>query len=257
MLTAQSKQTHDVRAQFEEDGYYIYKNAIPQDSLELLRQSLHYLLAHGNDARRKMDLAELILDVEDEDHGKVYRAMKTMGSSAAAMELLLAMDITGKTTELTDIPAKRIHTTLFQTPIQIPKDIRFDFQWHQENGSYSKLPQMTTFWFPILDPAREGHGTVELIPGSHKDGIRKTNHIVTEGGLNDWVVELKPGEAEQAFPVEIDPGDVVCFNADVVHRSSANKGERPRVTGIARTVDIGIIDEVVPLSEPINYNEDH
>lgn len=257
MSTAQLKPTNEHREHFEEFGYCIFKNAIPQNNLEAVRQSLHYLLSHGNEARQKMDLAELILDVEDEDHGKVYRAMKTMGSSIASANLLHALDISGKTTDLIDVPESRIHTTLFQTPIQIPKDTKFDFQWHQENGSYSKLPQITTFWFPILDPAREGHGTMEIIPGSHKKGVLPTEHIITEGGLNDWRVSLTSEEEAQGFAVEIDLGDVICFNADLVHKSSANKGERPRVTGIARTIDIGIIDEVVPLSEPINYNDDN
>ena len=211
MPEAQIQPLNDIRAQFDEEGYYIYKNAIPQENLESVRQSLHYLLAHGNEKRQSMDLATLILDVEEEDHTKVYHAMKTMGSSVAAAEMLSALDIAGKTSELTGVPLERIHQTLFQTPIQIPKDARFDFQWHQENGSYSKLPQMTTFWFPILDPTREGCGTVEVIPGTHKDGIRPTHHIVTEGGLNDWIVELNPGEEERGFAVEIELGDVICF----------------------------------------------
>lgn len=256
-LVKSEENSSQVRAHFESEGYYIYKNAIPMGVIEALRAGLHYHLAHSSPERAKMDLSDAILHAEAEDHALVYNAMKTMGSSLAHYRLFAEADLAGKTTEVTGIPAERMHATLFQTPIQIPKDTRFDFQWHQENGSYSKLPQLTTFWFPILDSARAGYGTMEIIPKSHVDGFRPTRHIVTEGGLNDWIVDLKDGEEEKAITVEIDLGDMICFNADLVHRSSPNKGNRPRVTGIARTADIGISDVIVPLAAPINYNDNN
>lgn len=240
---------------YHENGYYIFKGAISLATLDTLKKALHNLLSHGDARRQSMSLTDLILDVESEDHAKVYNAMISMGSSVAAYDLIHELDIGGKTEIFSEISFESIHGMLLQTPIQLPQDERFDFNWHQENGSYSILKNTFTFWFPVLSHARKETGTVEIIPGTHKNGERPSKHIVKPGGLNDWIVDVTDAELANAISIEIDLGDVVFFDANLIHRTIPNRSKQPRVTGIVRTVNLIETNCIRPISKAVNYND--
>lgn len=240
--------------QFRRDGFLILRNAVPARNLEKLRKALFAMSrtdvphAVGSDA-----LASALDALERRDHGLVYRLQKAIATSCSAMQVVNALELGRLHAELYDVPEENVHAHLFQTPIQFPNDERFDFSWHQESGAYLHESKILTCWFPVLGPVNEERGSTALIPGSHKGGKREAHHRVKASGLNDWVVVPDPQELDRSVIVAMEPGDVLLFDSDVIHRSVANRSDAIRVTGIARTVNNCGNDGVRVMAEAVNY----
>ena len=92
-----------------------------------------------------------------------------------------------------------------------------------------------------------------LIPQSHTNGQRKYKYIEKESGLNDWIVEASEEELKRNIIVDLQPGDVVIFDSDLIHKSVGNKSENIRITGIARSTNLYDYNKIMYMAEPTNY----
>lgn len=242
--------------QFRHDGFLILRNAIPARNLEKLRRALFAMTravaphAVGSDA-----LGAALEALERRDHQLVYGLQKAIATSCSAMQVVTALELGRLHAELYDVPEENVHAHLFQTPIQFPNDERFDFSWHQESGAYVHGSKILTCWFPVLGPVNEERGSMAVIPGSHKRGKREARHHVKASGLNDWVVVPDPQEVDRSVIISMEPGDVLLFDSDVIHRSVANRSDAIRITGIARTVNNCGNDGVMVMAEAVNYSD--
>jgi len=96
--------------------------------------------------------------------------------------------------------------------------------WHQDNGVV--LPSaddtdLLTVWFS-LDDAREEHGCLVVVPGSHRRGLLR--HCPTPQGLE--VPDLSAREG--AVPLPARKGDVILLHQLVLHGSLPNVSDRIR-----------------------------
>lgn len=92
---------------------------------------------------------------------------------------------------------------------------------HQDWASVQGSLGMVTLWMPLTD-AGIGNFPLEVIPGSHKQGLR-------EGKMNGSVLEIECDERE-FVPVECKAGDVVFISGFTVHRTGAGEGFRISVS---------------------------
>ena len=240
--------------QFRREGFLVVPDAIPPARIERLRMALFAMAKRSvPDAADGHPLGSLVEMIEWRDHALVYRLQKAIATSCSAMEVVTALGLGRLHAQLYGIPEERIHAHLFQTPVQFPHDKRFDFSWHQESGSYVHRAKILTCWFPVLGPVNRERGSVEVIPGSHVRGKREARHHVKASGLNDFVVVPEPDELERSVVVEMEPGDILIFDSDVIHRSVPNRSAAVRITGIARTVDNCGDEDVMVMAEAVNY----
>ncbi len=114
----------------------------------------------------------------------------------------------------------------------IMKDARVGgaWAWHQDYGYWYEngvlFPDLTSA-FLAVDPATRENGCMQVLSGSHLMG--RVSHILTgdQAGADPERVE----EAQRRLPlvyVEMDPGDVLFFHANLLHRSDQNRSEKPR-----------------------------
>jgi hypothetical protein len=102
--------------------------------------------------------------------------------------------------------------------------------WHQDYGYWYQngvlFPDLTSA-FIAVDPATRENGCMQVLSGSHLMG--RVDHILTgdQAGADPERVR----EAEKRLPlvyVEMEPGDVLFFHANLLHRSDQNRSEKPR-----------------------------
>ncbi|HEY7208943.1 MAG TPA: phytanoyl-CoA dioxygenase family protein [Bryobacteraceae bacterium] len=102
--------------------------------------------------------------------------------------------------------------------------------WHQDYGYWYQngvLYPLLTSAFIAVDPATRQNGCMQVLKGSHLLG--RIDHVLTgdqAGADLERVHEIE--KRLELIYVEMDPGDVLFFDANLLHRSDQNKSDNPR-----------------------------
>jgi hypothetical protein len=102
--------------------------------------------------------------------------------------------------------------------------------WHQDYGYWYQNGVL----FPLLcsasiavDPATRENGCLQVLKGSHHLG--RIDHVLTgdqAGADLERVAEAQ--KRLETIYIEMAPGDVLFFHANLLHRSDQNKSDHPR-----------------------------
>lgn len=102
--------------------------------------------------------------------------------------------------------------------------------WHQDYGYWYQngvlFPWLTSASIAV-DPATRENGCLQVLRGSHLMG--RIDHILTGDQAGADLERVR--EAEKRLPlvyVEMEPGDVLFFHSNLLHRSDQNKSDKPR-----------------------------
>jgi ectoine hydroxylase len=114
----------------------------------------------------------------------------------------------------------------------IMKDARVGgaWTWHQDYGYWYQngvLQPLLTSVSIAVDRATTENGCLQVIEGSHHCG--RVDHILT--GEQAGADRERVDEILKRMPlvyVEMEPGDAVFFDANLLHRSDQNRSEHPR-----------------------------
>ena len=235
-----------LRSALEDDGYFIRRNAIPQETVAALRESLSRLLEP--EARPGESVFETIRRLHASDNQTLYRlhelsakltAMNTLREACAGW----ARAVLGPERLLLDVNSHVIFS--------IPDDERSMWSWHQESSYDVFDGDGINFCVPVFEPATRENGTMSLLKGSHKLGPLPYDKQRPENGsttlLPRGIEQLVADREEVHFVAE--PGDMIGFDRDLVHRSNRNRSPRPRVTAV---VQFAVIDRI-PESMELPY----
>ena len=102
--------------------------------------------------------------------------------------------------------------------------------WHQDYGYWYQngvLFPLLTSAFIAVDPATRLNGCMQVLKGSHLLG--RIDHVLTGDQAGADMERVR--EAEKVLElvyVEMEPGDVLFFHANLLHRSDQNKSDKPR-----------------------------
>ncbi|WP_156678565.1 phytanoyl-CoA dioxygenase family protein [Sphingomonas profundi] len=114
------------------------------------------------------------------------------------------------------------------------------FAWHQDsgyvagNGGPPDHAPYLTCWCP-LDDATAENGTVRVIPGSHRAGIRRHRRDPATGDL--------AAEADgEGVVVAARAGSVVAFSSLLLHATGANRSTAPRRVYLAQYTAEAMLD---------------
>ena len=114
----------------------------------------------------------------------------------------------------------------------IMKDARVGgaWAWHQDYGYWYQngvLFPLLCSAFIAVDPATRENGCLQVLKGSHELG--RIDHVLTgdQAGADRERVEEARKRLELVH-VEMEPGDVLFFHCNLLHRSDQNRSERPR-----------------------------
>ncbi len=123
-------------------------------------------------------------------------------------------------------PEVRLYPNYSVRP-KLPENERTLVLWHQDAGYTSRASdvlRMMNVWTPLVPATRE-NGCMEIVPGTHRQGV--VRHEKDEFYLriaDDVILPLE----DRAVAVECDPGDVVLFSNLVFHRGLPNVSDHIR-----------------------------
>jgi hypothetical protein len=166
------------------------------------------------------------------DRLKYLPALSRMSGSAAVRDLCLELglglpSLMGCCNMRLDKPADAIHL----------------FEWHQDTVYLLGSTNALTLWVPLQDVDLE-RGTIQVIPGSHKQGIYPFRRI-SDKLVAPYVpllqrdICLDVPVTQAAHSVEARRGDLVVFKQMLLHRSTPNRSDQIRWTAQIRVTDLG------------------
>ncbi|WP_128931965.1 phytanoyl-CoA dioxygenase family protein [Bradyrhizobium zhanjiangense] len=204
-------------AAYSLNGFVVRKNLISSKEISLYR-----------------DRARVPIEAEI-DGGSVFAKKDKDGKTSLFKRLMKADEdrygFLGRDTRLVDLAQDAVgkpiyryyHEMILKQPINGGA-----WEWHQDFGTYFThgclAPQMVAIYV-ALDQATKESGCMRVLKGSHKlgrlDHVRQGEQItVDEGQIEAALKRFEP------HYVEMEPGDAMVFDGNLLHRSDANRSSR-------------------------------
>jgi hypothetical protein len=201
---------------YERDGFVIARQMFDGEEIELLRRA----------AKEDRELDQHSFGKGDGEGGTVRLSLWNHPGDTIYGMFARCETIVNSAEKLLGGEVYHYHSKM------IMKDAKVGgaWAWHQDYGYWYQngvLFPLLTSAFIAVDPATRENGCMQVLKGSHHLG--RIDHILT--GDQAGADPARVGEAEKVLSlihVEMDPGDVLFFHANLLHRSDQNKSENPR-----------------------------
>ena len=198
---------------YHEDGYLIIKEFCSKEEVEKL-----YDTALHDDAINKN-----ALDLNDQSGKKTKLSLWFTPGNDVFGYLSCSEKIVGSVSQLLDSesPVCHFHSKLMQKKPRIGGA----WEWHQDFGYWYKnqfmFPNQLISVMVALSRANKENGCMQLIKGSHKLG--RLNHGFSGDQMGaDMDMVNNALKTMDLIYSELDPGDVLIFHSNLIHRSDAN-----------------------------------
>ena len=208
--------TTDSLEAYSRDGYVLARGMFDAEEIELLRRSAKQDKAIDDHAFGRDDAegGNVRLALWNHPGDGIYGMFARCRTVVETAEMLLGGEV------------YHYHSKM------IMKEPRVGgaWTWHQDYGYWYQngvLFPLLCSAFIAVDPATRENGCLQVLRGSHQAG--RIEHMLTgeQAGANpERVEELKKNL--ELVHVEMEPGDVLFFDCNLLHRSDQNRSEHPR-----------------------------
>lgn len=202
--------------QYQRDGYVVMRNLFTADEIATLRDQAKSDRAMDQHAFGKADGegGRIRLSLWNHPGEGIYGRVARCRSMVDTAEILLGGEV------------YHYHSKM------IMKEARVGgaWAWHQDYGYWYQngvLFPLLTSAFVAVDRATKENGCLQVLRGSHLAG--RIEHVLVgdqAGADIDRVNEL--AKRLELVHVEMEPGDVLFFDANLLHRSDQNRSDNPR-----------------------------
>lgn len=130
--------------------------------------------------------------------------------------------------------------------IDRPFDDRRTYGWHQE--VFYTIPQSRFIqtWAPLISDTTVENGTIEVLVGSHVEGIAPQTWTSRPHGAHQIIIAPEIVAKYEARPVPMKLGQVMFFDSRLIHRSGLNTSARTRYSMVGMYHDTDVVRVPVP-----------
>ncbi len=206
----------DVLNDYERNGFVVARGMFSTEEIDLLRRA----------SREDRQLDQHAFGKGDGEGGTVRLSLWNHPGDTIYGMFARCETIVNSAEMLLDGEVYHYHSKM------IMKDARVGgaWAWHQDYGYWYQngvlFPDLTSA-FIAVDPATRENGCMQVLSGSHHMG--RIDHVLTGDQAGADLERVH--EAEKRLDlvyVDMQPGDVLFFHANLLHRSDQNRSENPR-----------------------------
>lgn len=206
------------KKEFEENGFVILKNVFSKEKLHEIRKLQEEIENYANQGLEDPFLPWSMPHRNDQgvfyDLYQRHPAFQEMAKNETILDCLES--VLGKNIYLYD-----------NSLVYKPKGKKNDVAWHQDFISRPDEPLKIIVWMAIDDVTKE-NGTVQVIPGSHKQGHLPWHRVSGETHHDRVDMEYVEKDKDKIIYAELEAGDVLLFNMLVLHGSDEVNTDIPR-----------------------------
>lgn len=232
MYTAKSKKfktEKEILSFYNENGWVLLKNIIRKRDLSNIQNDLNVFF--NKNANKKF--LDAIVHLNKTNKKKLHQFHIISRKIISVRELNLKLS----TFQAILYPKKNIFEIASGYLLNLPKDKRLTYDFHQESNFMKSFDDVLSIHYPIFHQSDEKNGSMSVLSGSHKLGnldyykSRKSNNSYTNL-IPKNIEKIKKKYQEVLF--QLNPGDAAYFHKDLIHKSNYNKTNLPRPVGIGR-----------------------
>ena len=208
---------HDEQvARYHEDGYVLIDRMFDAEEVDLLERAAREdrdLDAHAF-GRADGEGGTVRLSLWNHPGDSIYGMVARCESMVRSAEMLLGGEV------------YHYHSKM------IMKDAKVGgaWAWHQDFGYWYQngvlFPMLTSASIAI-DRATKENGCLQVLKGSHKMG--RIDHVLTGDQAGADLERVKHAEKRlELVHIEMEPGSVLFFDCNLLHRSDQNRSDQPR-----------------------------
>jgi hypothetical protein len=206
----------NVLQEYDRNGFVIAPQMFDSEEIDLLRRA----------AREDRDLDQHSFGRGDGEGGTVRLSLWNHPGDTIYGMFARCESIVNSAETILDGEVYHYHSKM------IMKDAKVGgaWAWHQDYGYWYQngvlFPDLTSA-FIAVDPATRENGCMQVLSGSHRMG--RIDHVLTGDQAGADMERVR--EAEKRLPlvyVEMEPGDVLFFHSNLLHRSDRNRSANPR-----------------------------
>jgi hypothetical protein len=202
--------------EYEENGFILEKGMFDAEEIDLLRRA----------AKEDRELDQHSFGRGDGEGGTVRLSLWNHPGDTLYGMFARCETIVNSAERLLEGEVYHYHSKM------IMKDAKVGgaWAWHQDYGYWYQngvLYPLLTSASIAVDPATRENGCLQVLRGSHQLG--RIDHVLTgdQAGADLERVAEAQKRLETVY-VEMAPGDVLFFHANLLHRSDQNKSDKPR-----------------------------
>ena len=205
-------------ATYELDGFVLRRAMFDREEIELLRRAAKEDKALDDHAFGKADGegGRVRLSLWNHPGEGIYGMVARCRRIVDSMEAILGGEV------------YHYHSKMIMKDPQVGGA----WTWHQDYGYWYQngvlYPQLSSV-FIAVDRATKANGCLQVIPGSHKLG--RIDHLLAgdqAGADMERVDALLARDDAKVMHCEMEPGDALFFDCNLLHRSDRNRSDHPR-----------------------------
>lgn len=232
-----NKTKSNLKTFYENDGYVAIKNAISQKSLERFRKDFYELSIDGDCSQ--VDYSKIdkqIIELNKTDRSALHK-LQIIASKLSSFHSLV-WEIHKYLVQINQSKNHLFFKSLGFV-LGVPESQRLAYDWHQDGTYHGKNngESVTHVWFPIFYPTTIRNGTMSFLDKSHKLGLLDYENIKleTNGYTTHKVVGIESiVEKHEELYCELEPGDCVFFDDNIIHKSNINHTDLCRIVGVMK-----------------------
>lgn len=204
---------HNLKSQFDRDGYIVVRQFLPPDDLAELTGELDRYI---RDVVPTLPPADAFYQVRTRPETLKQLQHMTGDPFFAAYSdherwRNLAEELVGETCEC-----------LGPEWFNKPPGAEHPTPPHQDNFYFCQRPShVVTLWM-ALDHIDDANGCLRYVTGSHLRGIRPHNPTKVLG-FSQGIIDFGPDDEAQEVAMHLEPGDLIAHHGETIHRADANR----------------------------------
>lgn len=230
-MLANNMLTDEQWLQFERDGYVSLGKLLSDDDLGALQQRMNEIMLGTAD----VDYTRMLMQLDSLDGQHAGEQSKGFKGATLAYRKIQDLEHDALFLDYMQQPifrtiCERVYGT--DTPIAAFRAMFMNkpahqgtlLPWHQDRWTHLDRDPLVTVW-TALDPATIANGCVQVIPGSHLQGLvnpSDASGFITEAQAQQFADE------DQVVNLELEAGAVVLLHNWLLHRSDTNGTDIPR-----------------------------
>lgn len=240
-------QTDDMQQFFNQNGYVIITDALAPEDIRDFRSEVKGVISAFikkaglpaiNDDGDQI-FTDGIQALEEVDHEYVAAIYDTIFQTPAFFRILGERNIENAIKRLLGIDERQpLYGFTNRCRIDPPSDNRRTYGWHQEVFYTIAQGKYLQTWAPLVFDTKVSNGTIEICPGSHKEGIAKQSWNEVPGRATQILIEDEIIARYSPTPVEMKLGELLIFSGYLAHKSGSNTSNQVRYSLVGMYHDV-------------------